>query len=304
MDAINIERDPGLRLMICEFPFNQRDQIRNAYLNVGPYQPRNIEYPFSGEGNNRRRFKGSWFDAHSYWLEYSPKNDAIYCLPCYLFGKKELGRANVFIVDGFRKWKKVNDGANCPLLGHVGKSPNSSHRMAVKCCEDLRNRSRHIQTLFGKQATKEVENNRLRVQVAIDSIRWLTFQACAFRGNDEKVDSKNRGNFIELLKLIATYNDKVASVVLENAPQNAIYNSPKIQKEILKIIASKVRSVIRKEIGNAKFCLLVDEARDEAKKEQMAIILRFVDEDGFIRERFFHIVHVANTTASTNYGNN
>jgi hypothetical protein len=47
MDAINIERDPGLRLMICEFPFNQRDQIRNAYLNVGPYQPRNIEYPFS-----------------------------------------------------------------------------------------------------------------------------------------------------------------------------------------------------------------------------------------------------------------
>jgi hypothetical protein len=67
----------------------------------------------------------------------------------------------------------------------------------------------------------------------------------------------------------------------------------------LKIIASKVRSVIRKEIGNAKFCLLVDEARDEAKKEQMAIILRFVDEDGFIRERFFHIVHVANTTAAT-----
>jgi hypothetical protein len=47
MDAINIERDPGLRPMICEFPFNQRDQIRNAYLNVGPYQPRNIEYPFS-----------------------------------------------------------------------------------------------------------------------------------------------------------------------------------------------------------------------------------------------------------------
>ncbi|XP_059458276.1 uncharacterized protein LOC132187858 [Corylus avellana] len=31
----------------------------------------------------------------------------------------------------------------------------------------------------------------------------------------------------------------------------------------------------------------------------MAIILRFVDKDGFIRERFFHIVHVKDTSAST-----
>lgn len=123
MDAINIERDPGLRPMIWEFPLNQRDEIQRAYLKIGPYQPRNIEYPFSRDGNRNRRFQASWFDAHSCWLEYSPKNDAIYCLPCYLFGKKDSGRANAFIVDGFKKWKKVNDGANCPLLKHVGKNP-------------------------------------------------------------------------------------------------------------------------------------------------------------------------------------
>jgi hypothetical protein len=35
------------------------------------------------------------------------------------------------------------------------------------------------------------------------------------------------------------------------------------------------------------------------KNEQMAIILRFVDEDGFIKERFFHIVHVKHTTTLT-----
>jgi hypothetical protein len=48
-----------------------------------------------------------------------------------------------------------------------------------------------------------------------------------------------------------------------------------------------------------KFCILVDEARDESKNEQMAIILRFVDKDSFIRERFFHVVHVKDTTALT-----
>jgi hypothetical protein len=31
----------------------------------------------------------------------------------------------------------------------------------------------------------------------------------------------------------------------------------------------------------------------------MAIILRFVEEDDFIRERFFHIVHVKDITALT-----
>jgi len=139
----------------------------------------------------------------------------------------------------------------------------------------------------------------LRLKTSVDSVQWLAFQACAFRGHDERFDSKNQGNFIELIKLLATYNDDVSGLVLENAPKNAKYTSPKIQKEILHIIANKVGDVIRKEIGDAKFCILIDEARDESKREQMAIILRFVDKDRFIRERFFHVVHVNDTTALT-----
>ncbi|XP_073290420.1 uncharacterized protein [Primulina huaijiensis] len=60
-----------------------------------------------------------------------------------------------------------------------------------------------------------------------------------------------------------------------------------------------MRAKIRKEIGDAKLCSLVDEARDASNKEQMAIILRFVDTEGFLRERFFAIVHVTDTTAAT-----
>ncbi|KDO39057.1 hypothetical protein CISIN_1g043240mg, partial [Citrus sinensis] len=48
---------------------------------------------------------------------------------------------------------------------------------------------------------------------------------------------------------------------------------------------------IREEVGDAKFCIIVDEALDESHKEQMAIILRYVDCDGFIREHFFEIVN-------------
>jgi len=102
-----------------------------------------------------------------------------------------------------------------------------------------------------------------------------------------------------LIKLLATYNDDVSGLVLENAPKNEKYTSPKIQKEILHIIANKMRDMIRKEIRDAKFCILIDETRHESKREKMAIILRFVDKYSFIIERFFPVVHVNDTTAST-----
>ena len=40
-----IDRDPGSRKQICEFPINKQDKIRQAYLKEGPYQPKYIHYP-------------------------------------------------------------------------------------------------------------------------------------------------------------------------------------------------------------------------------------------------------------------
>ncbi|KAG2703961.1 hypothetical protein I3760_06G161100 [Carya illinoinensis] len=48
---------------------------------------------------------------------------------------------------------------------------------------------------------------------------------------------------------------------------------------ILEVLAKKVRNKIREDVGNSRFCIIVDEAPDESKREQMAIILRFVDVD-------------------------
>ncbi|KAL5133696.1 hypothetical protein HKD37_03G006986 [Glycine soja] len=41
----------------------------------------------------------------------------------------------------------------------------------------------------------------------------------------------------------------------------------------------KVQNEIREKIGDAEFCLIVDETRDESKREQMALVLRFVDDN-------------------------
>ncbi|XP_073120496.1 uncharacterized protein [Henckelia pumila] len=55
--------------------------------------------------------------------------------------------------------------------------------------------------------------------------------------------------------------------------------------------------MIREEIGDNCFCILVDEARDISKREQMAIILRFVNNHGILTERFLAIKSVSDTTS-------
>uniref|UniRef100_A0A453SWU2 DUF4371 domain-containing protein n=1 Tax=Aegilops tauschii subsp. strangulata TaxID=200361 RepID=A0A453SWU2_AEGTS len=61
----------------------------------------------------------------------------------------------------------------------------------------------------------------------------------------------------------------------------------------------KVRKHIREEIRDSKFSILVDETCDVAKREQMALVPRFVDEYRILQERFFALIHVTNTKAAT-----
>ncbi|XP_071729400.1 uncharacterized protein [Rutidosis leptorrhynchoides] len=278
-------RDPGLRPSIVEYPSNQHDEIIREYIRLGPYQIHRSNYPLSASGSKgNRSFQAAWF-GRFWWLEYSLEKDAAYCFPCYLFNKKPIGRAGSdrFTTKGFNKWKKINCGKDCAFFKHEGTSPASAHNFSVKCYEDFRNPVCHIENVIEKQTAQEIKDNRLRVKTSVEIIKWLTMQACALRGHDERPSSINRGNFLELLKFISSYNKEVENVVLDNAPQNAQYTLPDVQKEILHIFARNVQQSIRDEIGNAKFCLIIDESRDESKKEQMAIVVRFVDRDGHLQ---------------------
>ena len=43
----------------------------------------------------------------------------------------------------------------------------------------------------------------------------------------------------------------------------------------------------------------VDEARDESMTEQMAMVFRYVDAEGFVKECFFGLIYVVDTAALT-----
>ena len=49
---------------------NEQDEIRPTFLITGPYQPRNLEYPYKGPKNYRRSFQFLWFESHENWLNY------------------------------------------------------------------------------------------------------------------------------------------------------------------------------------------------------------------------------------------
>ncbi|XP_074298997.1 uncharacterized protein LOC141629992 [Silene latifolia] len=125
----------------------------------------------------------------------------------------------------------------------------------------------HIDTLIDNITPEILERNRLKLKVSIVAVRWLTFQHCAFRGHDESLGSLNRGNFLEFIRAIASFSKDVEKVVLENAS----YTSHQIQQEILSIYSDRIRDVIRNEIGDQKYCIIVDETKDVSKREQMTV---------------------------------
>ncbi|XP_026452251.1 uncharacterized protein LOC113352670 [Papaver somniferum] len=293
------ERDPGLRRQIYEYPVNQCDEVRRAYLKQGPFKPRLSKYPPTWDGRQDRYFQYSWLRHHS-WLEYSIEKNKVYCFPCFIF-ETDPPKRPAFTIEGFSDFKHIGSNKTvftCSFVQHVGHI-KYSHMVVVEACENLRRPSLHIDRVFRKQSKELIAKNRLRLKVAIETVRVLGLHACPFRGNDESLESKNRGKFIGLMKYAAISNDKIAEVVLGNAPGKAMYTSPKIQKEILYILANKVKDTIHAEIGDAKFCILVDEAQDSSVQEQMAIVLRFVDTNGCIRERFFAVRSVEDTTSLT-----
>jgi hypothetical protein len=223
-DNNSLEFDPILRRQIWEYNVNQWNEIQRAYIKADPYQIILTEYPKSEDPNHLHSFQPLWFNLFPWWLEYSRKKYEAFCLPYFLFNKpSEHHKQRVFTIDGFKNWKKVRDGKNCAFLNHIGKDHNSFHRIAERSYEDLKNQSQHIQNVFENFTFEQIVNNRLQLKASIDVVWVLAFQGVAFRSRDESVDSANRGNFLEILNLMVSYNEQIAEVIAKGPKKCLLY---------------------------------------------------------------------------------
>ncbi|XP_049345786.1 uncharacterized protein LOC125810323 [Solanum verrucosum] len=295
-DLSTLKFDPGERTPILNYHPNHRDVIRGAYLVNGPCQPRLEvhEYPQTNISGAMRRFNHEWFDdVYHDWLEYSVSKDAAYCLYCYLFKDHNInqGGGEVFSCTRFKNWNKKSG-----LDKHIGLQ-NSPHNRSKKKCQDLLRQQQSIQSAFERQSNQIKHGYYIRLSVSVDVVRLLITQGLAFRGHDESKSSLSRGNFLQILSWYAKRCDKIRDYVLEHAPQNDQMTSPIIQKDI--VTACKIETVkaILEELNGDYFALLVDESFDISRKEQMAIVLRYVDRMGFVMVRLIDIIHIQDTSA-------
>lgn len=293
-DVELLPHDPGKRINIMDYPPNDRDSVRRAYILKKPCQPKTHNFPQTNIGGRLRRFCVSWFEKWD-WLEYSIEKDAAFCFVCYLF-KHEIEDnpgGDAFVNGGFKSWNKPER-----LTKHVG-GVKSVHNLAYEKYVNLRDgKKKSIIVSFDNVNDVNEKDYVVRLKASLACVRYLLRQGLAFRGHRESEESLNRGNFIELLKLLKAHNEVISKVTLENAPGNCQLIAPKIQKDIINCCAKETTKLILEELGDDYFAILADESSDVSQKEQLALCLRYVEgKTGKIVERFIGLVHVGDTTS-------
>ncbi|XP_070048912.1 uncharacterized protein [Nicotiana tomentosiformis] len=168
---------------------------------------------------------------------------------------------------------------------------SSIHSQAKRKYENLLKQKQSIQTSFDRQSSQTKLEYKIRLKASIEVVRLLLNQGLAFRGHREDESLLNKGNFLEILSWYAERCDKIRDLVLKKAPKNDQLTSHKIQKDI--IIACKIETVkaIMDDLNGDFFALLVDESCDVSCKEQLAIVMRYVNRCGSVMEHFIGIVH-------------
>ncbi|KAG2597648.1 hypothetical protein PVAP13_5KG243300 [Panicum virgatum] len=221
-----------------------------------------------------------------------PRRILFFCFICYLFrDNKCKGKgADKFILDGWRNW---NIGEKA-LLKHVGSSAHNAAQDSYTCFVIPKVAiDYHIE----KWSEEDLRLYKIRSTYSLRCLKFLLHQGLAFRGHNESEESNNGGNFIELLKFLASNSEEVNKYVLKNAPGNCTLTSPKIQKQISQCCAIETRKKIMEELGDEPYAILADETSDISNKEQLALCLRYVDKLGRPCERFIGVIHVDDTTS-------
>lgn len=109
---------------------------------------------------------------------------------------------------------------------------------------------------------EHVEQNWHYVKTLAEIILLCSHQEIALRGHREGEDSINRGNFLEILNLVATH-DTVINERLKNGPKNAKYTSPDIQNTLINVMGGMVQDSICSSVRKAgAYSILADETKD------------------------------------------
>ena len=220
----------------------------------------------------------------------------MFCYPCRMFACGQGKAEKAFSELGYRDWKHARDALKCHNKCYVHKTAMLSWNQYLLG----RKTGTSVDSLLDTLQEKKKQENRHYLCTIIQLLLFCCLQEIAVRGHRESDESQRRGNFLELLNLIAQH-DPVIKARIEDGPNNAKYTSPDIQNSLINIMASQVQEIICNNIRAAGFySLFADETKDVSKREQLTIVLRYVDpEKASIHEHFLTYVEAKSLDAES-----
>jgi len=146
--------------------------------------------------------------------------------------------------------------------------------------------------LDSSHASEKAENRKI-FSTILRAVTFLARQGLPLRGDKDEQNS----NFNQVLLLEAKENASLSNWLRR---QQYKYTSKDIQNDILKLMAAEVLDNISTNIQQADFfTVMADESTDASNKEQVVLVIRWVDKCLDVHEDFIHLHDVDNTDAKT-----
>ena len=254
----------------------------------------------SSESAPYRQFQPSWLKSYP-WLHYSHHVDGVYCRACAVFITENVGGQSPgqFVTKCFKSWKKTDK-----LAEHAKRE---YHLMSMSKMREFIARyktpSMAIDAQMQTATQKQMEENQKVIESLFKVIILCGKQGLALRGHrddqiewqEDLVESKNEGNFIELVRFRAETDENLRKH-LQNAPRNSMYTSKTIQNQLIEIIGKRIQLDLLGEVKQAAFySVIADEVCDISNKEQLSLCIRYVH-DSAVKEVFLDFVQVERIT--------
>jgi hypothetical protein len=178
-----------------------------------------------------------------------------------LLVQKGGGNKSPFTHCGWRNWNRDD-----VLDKHVGVV-DSAHNAAQERYNSYLTPNMAIDNRIVEVGSKEKRLYKIHLTYSLRCSRFLLNQGLTFCGHDESEDSRNKGNFLELLKWLASNNEEVDKYVLHNALGNCSLTCPNIQKEIIQCCAIETKKENIEELGDDHYAILANEASDISHRQ-------------------------------------